>query len=173
MSVKNRTPQTDVISTSHPSYRARARASRPAAPAKLTATAPVGAAFGVEVGVEVEVGAAPEEPEDVVWLLPEAVSEEDEAEEVVTAGVDAEPAGVAVATSPPSSAMAALVAQALTLSGRLLYQSGICPCSICWNMLAAWVGLARAETTEGGIAVMRTPRTEVGMEPIRAFRSPA
>jgi hypothetical protein len=137
----------------------------------------VGAPFGVEVAVEVEVEveAAPVEPEDVVLVLPEEVSEAGE----VTAGVVVEPVGVAavlplavaVGTAPLSSAMTALEAQDLTLSGRLRYQSGICPCSICWTILAACVGSARAAMTEGGTAVIRTPMTEVGMESIRAFRS--
>jgi hypothetical protein len=137
----------------------------------------VGAPFGVEVAVEVEVEveAAPVEPEDVVLVLPEEVSEAGE----VTAGVVVEPVGVAavlplavaVGTAPLSSAMTALEAQDLTLSGRLRYQSGICPCSICWTIPAACVGSVRAAMTEGGTAVIRTPRTEVGMESIRAFRS--
>jgi len=85
---------------------------------------------------------------------------------------------VAVATAePPSRASAklppTLVAQALTLLGRLLYQAGMVPAAIS-EMMESWEdGSMNSLNQLLGMAVSMTVRMEVGIESRRAVSSSA
>lgn len=139
----------------------------------LIATPPV--ATGAEPPLEVaeaaaeEAEAAAEEAEGTA-LLTAALAEEAE-----PLAVEPEPVAVAplaaASVAEASASKKALVAQALTLLGRLLYQAGRVPASICAIREERELGSMMSFKKLTGTAVSMTVRMELGTEARRAAAS--
>jgi hypothetical protein len=127
----------------------------------LIATPPV--ATGAEPPLEVAEAAAEEA---------EAAAEEAEGTALLTAALAEEAAPLAAASVAEAwASKKALVAQALTLLGRLLYQAGRVPASICAIREERELGSMMSFKKLTGTAVSMTVRMELGTEARRAAAS--